>query len=52
MVKAYLRYVQDNAFGMIAGSSANMVFHPDGTSPNLFDFQANTSSPQQMNLFS
>ena len=30
MVKAYLRYVQRDAFGMIAGSNCNMIFHPDG----------------------
>jgi len=30
MVKAYLRYVPQKAFGMIAGSTSNIIYHPDG----------------------
>jgi len=31
MVKAYLRYVPQKAFGMITGSSSNIIYHPDGS---------------------
>ena len=31
MVKAYLRYELKETFGLVAGSTSNIIFHPNGT---------------------